>query len=76
MQFGFGFRTLNGLALVQPKNMCCHTSLLFFTVGLGMRLNLIDTSGRTVFEVDSDMAQTAPINGSFKGLQLAWEVIQ
>ena len=76
MQFGFGFRTLNGLALVQPKNMCCHTSLLFFTVGLGMRLNLIDTSGRMGFEVNLYAVQIARINGNFKRLQLAREVIQ
>ena len=76
MQFGFGFSALNGAAFVPPKNMCCHTSLLLFTAGLDVRLSLIDTSGRTGFEVDSDMAQTAPINGSFKRLQLAWEVIQ
>ena len=76
MQFGFGFSALNGTAFVPPKNMCCPTSLLLFTAGLDVRLSLIDTCGRTGFEINSYVAQTAPINRSFKRLQLAWEVIQ
>ena len=76
MQSGFGFRALNGLVLVQPKNMRCHTSLLLFRVGLGVGLNLVDTSGRTGFGVNLYAARTARISISSKLLQLAQGVIQ